>query len=156
MSKVTHFSLANNCFNGTLPRSIGKLTSITYLSLQENLFIGEIPSEFDMLRNDGRTVILYLQYNMLSSIGNGLEYFFRDIHGDYYQNPFECPLPTYVNEATCSLCNSGASCEDCVSAGCGWCSYGNNCVEGSHQGPVNQYSCPEENWSFKTCRTVKL
>ncbi|XP_065887387.1 uncharacterized protein [Dysidea avara] len=156
MDNVIRLSLANNYLNGTLPRSIGKLSSITYLSLAENLFVGEIPSEFDMLRNGDRNIVLYLQYNMLSSIGDGLEYFFRDIQGNYFENPFECPLPPYViNGATCSLCNSGTkrnSCEDCVSAGCGWCSYGNNCIEGTHQGPVNQYTCPEKYWSFGTCR----
>jgi len=159
MTKIERLLISHNQLNGTLPRSIGKLTSITQLALDDNLLIGALPTEFDELRNIGHYVSISLQYNMLSSIEDGLQYFFRDIHGDYFDNPFECPLPTYVNEATCSLCNSGAkrnSCEDCVSAGCGWCSYGNNCVEGSHQGPVNQYSCPEENWSFKTCRTVKL
>ena len=158
MENCVYMSLASNFVNGTLPRSIGKLTNITYFSLANNLLIGEIPSEFDMLRSANHHIMLYLQYNMLSSIGDGLEYFFKDIQGDYYDNPFECPLPTYLYEATCSMCNSGTkrnSCRDCVDAGCGWCSYGSNCVEGTHQGPVNQYSCPEGHWSFGTCRIDK-
>ncbi|XP_065920628.1 uncharacterized protein [Dysidea avara] len=151
---IERLLLSHNRLNSTLPRSIGKLTSIVYLELENNLLTGAIPTEFDELRNIGHPVIMVLRYNMLSSFEDGLEYFFRDIQGNYYENPFECPLPTYIREATCSLCNSGTkhnSCEECVSAsGCGWCSYGPNCVEGTHQGPVNQYSCPED-WSFGTC-----
>ena len=155
MKNVKRLLLSHNKLNGTLPRSIGKLTSITELALDDNIFTGSIPTDFDELRNVGHSVTIFLQYNMLSAIEDGLQYFFRDVHGDYYSNPFECPLPPYVYEATCSRCNSGTnhnSCEDCVSAGCGWCSYGSNCIEGTHQGPVNQYSCPEDQWSFETCR----
>ena len=147
--------LAYNYLNGTLPRSIGKLKNLIFLSLYGNSLIGEIPSEFDALRNVEYLVTIDLSYNMISSIGSGLEYFFRDIFGIYHDNPFQCPLPSYVHSATCSMCNTGAnhnSCKECVSAGCGWCSYGPNCVEGTHQGPVNKYSCPEGYWSFETCR----
>jgi len=157
MQNIEILSLSSNFLNGTLPPGIGKLTNIVDLSVANNLLIGEIPAELDMLRNIDHRVRLYFEYNMFSSIGDGLEYFFRDIEGDYYGNPFECPLPTYVKYASCSLCNSGAkrnNCEECVNAGCGWCSYGNNCVEGTHQGPVNQYSCPEGYWSFGTCRGI--
>ena len=155
LKNCAYISLASNYLNGTLPRSIGKLSSIFYFTLANNLLIGELPTEFDMLRNANHRIMFYLQYNMLSSIGDGLEYFFKDIAGEYQDNPFKCPLPPYIYEATCSQCNSGTnrnSCEDCVSAGCGWCSYGSNCVEGTHQGPINQYSCPEDQWSFETCR----
>ena len=95
---------------------------------------------------------------MLSSVGDGLEYFFR--HVNIYchlnmmtNNLYECPLPSYM-EGDCSLYNSGTkhnNCEESVSAGCGWCSYGPNCVNGTYQGPVNTYSCPEGHWNFKTC-----
>jgi len=152
---LEHISFANNHLNGTLPRSIGKLTNIILLSLEDNSLIGAIPSEFDALRNIDHSVSIYLSYNMISSIENGLEYFFRDVYGTYFDNPFECPLPAYVPDATCSMCNTGTnrnSCEECVSAGCGWCSYGPNCVEGSHQGPDNKYTCPGGYWSFETCR----
>lgn len=152
---IEHISFANNHLNGTLPRSIGKLTNIMYLSLEDNSLIGVIPSEFDAFRDTGHAVFIHLSYNMISSIESGLEYFFKEVSGSYYNNPFQCPLPSYVVTATCSMCNTGAnrnSCEECVSAGCGWCSYGPNCVEGSHQGPVNQYTCPEDYWSFETCR----
>ena len=155
---IEQLSLANNYLNGTLPRSIGKLTNILRLQLQGNSLIGAIPSEFDALRNIDHLVIIDLSYNMISSIESGLEYFFRDIYGIYYDNPFQCPLPSYVYSATCSMCNTGAnhnSCKECVSAGCGWCSYGPNCVEGTHQGPVNKYSCPEGYWSFETCRDTE-
>lgn len=151
----TFISLANNYLNGTLPRSIGKLTNLVYLSVQDNSIIGVIPSEFDALRNNGHLVSIDLSFNMISSIEDGLEYFFRDIDGAYYDNPFQCPLPSYVHAATCSMCNTGAnhnSCEECVSAGCGWCSYGPNCIEGTHQGPDDRYTCPEGYWSFQTCR----
>jgi len=150
-------SLSSNSLNGTLPRSVGNLKNIADLSFANNLLVGEIPTELDMLRSVGHQVRLYLEYNMFSSIGKGLELFFRDIVGDYYGNPFECPLPTYITYATCSPCNSGVnrkSCEDCVSAGCGWCSYGNNCVEGTNLGPLNQYSCPKKYWNFQTCSGI--
>ena len=153
---IKHISLANNHLNGTLPQDIGQLTSLTYLSLANNILIGKIPSEFGMLTaNSSHSVTVDLSYNMIFSIESGLEYFFRDTSGNFYGNPFQCPLPPYVHDATCSMCNTGAnhnSCEECVSAGCGWCSYGPNCVEGSHQGPVNNYMCPEGYWSFETCR----
>ena len=71
-----------------------------------------------MLRNGKSNLAVCLQYNMLSS-GDGLEYL-KNIHGVHLYNPFACPLPTYISEATCSQCNSGTnhnSCEDCVSAG---------------------------------------
>ena len=110
-----------------------------------------------MLRNNvNRIQLLDLWHNMLSSVGDGLEYFFRHVNAaiKYNDNPFKCPLPSYM-EGDCSLCNSETkrnSCEECVSAGCGWCSYGPNCVNGTHQGPVNTYSCPEEHWNFETCK----
>ena len=120
MENIVHLALSNNNFNSTLPQSLGKLASVNFLSLAENQLVGEIPSEFDMLRNGKSNLAVYLQYIMLSSIGDGLEYFFKNIHGVYLYNPFACPLPTYISEATCSQCNSGTnhnSCEDCVSAG---------------------------------------
>ena len=40
---------------------------------------------------------------MISSIESGLEYFFKDV-----DNPFQCPLPSYVITATCSMYNTGA------------------------------------------------
>ena len=129
-----------------------------FLSLVGNSLIGAIPSEFDALRNVDYLVTIDLSYNMISSIESGLEYFFRDIFGIYQDNPFQCPLPSYVTSATCSMCNTGAnhnSCEQYVNAGCGWCSYGPNCVEGTHQGPVNKYTCPKGYWSFQTCRDTE-
>ena len=33
--------------------------------------------------------------------------------------------------------------------------HGPNCVEGTHQGPVNKYSCPEGYWRFETCRDTE-
>ena len=33
----------------------------------------------------------------------------------------------------------------------GWCSYGPNCVNGTHQGPVKAYGCPEAQWNFGAC-----
>ena len=153
-----YLSLANNYLYGTLPRSIGKLTNIFMLQLQDNSVIGVIPSEFDALRNIGHSVSVNLSYNMISSFESGLEDFFSYVNGTYFDSPFQCPLPSYVHSATCSMCNTGAnhnSCEECVSAGCGCCSYGPNCVEGTHQGPVNKYSCPEGYWSFETCRDTE-
>ena len=152
---IRHISLANNYFNSTIPQEIGQLISLTYLSLANNMLIGEIPSEFSILANSSHSLTVDLSYNMIFSVENGLEYFFRHVSGDFYGNPFQCPLPSYVHGATCSMCNTGAnhnSCEECVSAGCGWCSYGPNCVEGTHQGPDNKYTCPEGYWSFETCR----
>ena len=152
---IQFISLANNHFNDTIPQFFGQLTNLYYLSLANNILIGEIPSEFSTLVKVGHAITVDLSYNMISSIGNGLEYFFRDINGFYHNNPFQCPLPTYVHNANCSMCNTGTkhnSCEECVSAGCGWCSYGPNCVEGTHQGPSNDYTCPEGYWNFETCR----
>ena len=155
MKNIDKLLLSYNQLNGTLPRSIGKLTNLSKLALDSNLLIGAIPTEFDALRNNAQRLTLQLQYNMLSSIEDGLQYFFKDVDGSYYQNPFECPLPGYVHGATCSHCNNATNhnnCEKCVGVGCGWCSYGPNCVGGSHQGPLPQYSCPDEYWSFETCR----
>ena len=152
---IKHISLANNHLNGTIPQNIGQLTNLTYLSLAYNMLIGEIPSEFNMLANHSHSIVVDLSYNMIFSLDKGSESFFRDTDGNFYGNPFQCPLPSYVHTATCSMCNTGAnhnSCKECVSAGCGWCSYGPNCVEGTHQGPNNMYTCPEGYWSFETCR----
>ena len=155
LRKIENLFLYSNHFNGTLPRSIVELTTAMTIALDNNYFIGEIPSEFDLLRNSQHNVILYLDNNMLSIIGNGLEYFFKDIsYVGLYGNPLECPLPSYVQNAKCSMCNTGAghySCDQCLSDDCGWFSYGPNCVEGTHQGP-SSFSCPEDSWSFGTCR----
>ena len=155
LRKIENLFLYSNRFNGTLPRSIGELTTAMTVALDNNYFIGEIPSEFDLLQNGQHNVILYLDNNMLSTIGNSLEYFFKDIsYVGLYRNPLECPLPSYVQNAKCSMCNTGSShysCDQCLSDDCGWCSYGPNCVEGTHQGP-SSFSCPEDSWSFGTCR----
>ncbi|XP_065887599.1 uncharacterized protein [Dysidea avara] len=157
LTNIEQLLLYRNRFNGTLPRNAAKLVNINMLAFENNMLIGELPSEYDILRNVARDhkLILYFDGNMLSSIGDGLEYLFSDVfYIGLYDNPLECPLPPYVNYAKCSLCNSGTkrnNCEYCVSAGCGWCSYGNNCIEGTHQGPLSQYTCPEGHWSFQTC-----
>ena len=156
LQKIENLFLYSNRFNGTLPRSIGELTTAKTIALDNNYLIGEVPSEFDLLRNNQHNVILYLDNNMLSTIGSGLEYFFKDIsYVGLYGNPLECPLPSYVQNAKCSMCNTGSnhySCDQClISDDCGWCSYGPNCVEGTHQGP-SSFSCPEDSWSFGTCR----
>ena len=155
LQKIENLLLYSNRFNGTLPRSIGELTTARTIALNNNYLIGEIPSEFDLLRNNPHNVILYFDNNMLSTIGNGLEYFFKDIsYVGLYGNPLECPLPSYVQNAKCSMCNTGStrfSCDQCLSDDCGWCSDGPNCVEGTHQGP-SSFSCPEDSWSFGTCR----
>lgn len=155
LRKVENLFLHSNHFNGTLPKNIGELTTAKIIALDNNFFIGEVPSEFDLLRNSQHNIRIYLDNNMLSTIGNGLEYFFKDIsYVGLYGNPLQCPLPSYVQNANCSMCNTGSnhnSCSECLSDGCGWCSYGPNCVEGTHQGP-SSYSCPEHSWSFGTCR----
>lgn len=155
LQMIEYILLNNNNFNGTLPKSIGKLTTARNIALNNNFLTGEIPSEFDLLRNNQNNIVLYFDNNMLSTIGDGLEYFFNDIaYVGLYGNPLQCPLPSYVHYAYCSMCNTGSnrnSCAVCLSNGCGWCSYGPNCVEGTHQGP-SSYSCPEDSWNFGTCR----
>ena len=157
LQKLENLFLYSNHFNGTLPKSIGKLTTVKTIALNNNFLIGEVPSEFDLLRNSQHTIILYFDNNMLSTIGDGLEYFFQDIsYVGLYGNPLQCPLPLYVQNAKCSMCNTGSNhnnCVECLSDDCGWCSYGPNCVEGTHQGP-SSYSCPEDSWSFGTCRNL--
>lgn len=150
LQKIENLFLYSNYFNGTLPRSIGELTTARTIALDNNFLIGDIPSEFDMLRNSQHDVILYFDNNILSTIGNGLEYFFKDMaYVGLYGNPLQCPLPSYVQYAKCSMCNTGSNRNSC--ADCGWCSYGPNCIEGTHQGP-SSYSCPEDSWSFGTCK----
>ena len=54
-----------------------------------------------------------------------------------------CPIPSYIIAATCSMCNTGVnhnSCEECVSASCGWCSYDPNCVEGGEAQLTSTYA----------------
>ena len=106
LQKLENLFLYGNRFNGTLPKSIGKLTTVKTIALNNNLLIGEVPSEFDLLRNNQHTIILYFDNNMLSTIRDGLEYFFQDIsYVGLYGNPLQCPLPLYVQNAKCSICS---------------------------------------------------
>ena len=157
LSNVITLVLSRNRFTGELPPSIGNLWHLRTLDVSRNGIYGSIPSTLNRLA--GHLVQLGLCYNKLSSVENGLEELF-DYVKDYscllYNNPWNCPLPSFVPkecEATCSPCNSGqrhTSCSTCIASdGCGWCNEGGNCLPGSsRRGPDDEYMCKPFYWSF--------
>ena len=60
---VTDLDLSNNGLNGTLPITLGDLTSLSSLSLNNNQLTGSIPTE---LGNLSDMVYLYLYDNQLT------------------------------------------------------------------------------------------
>ena len=157
LSNLINLYLSRNELTGTLPLSMGNLTHLEILDVSSNGLYGSVPSTLNDLA--GYTVQLSLCYNKLSSVDNGLEKLF-DFVKDYscllYNNPWNCPLPSFVPkecQATCGQCNSGEnhkSCSKCIgSDGCGWCNEGGNCLPGSSaNGPDDDYKCNSSDWTF--------
>ena len=157
LSNLANLVISRNRLTGKLPPSMGNLKHLEILDVSGNGIYGSIPSTLNKLA--GYTVQLGLCYNKLSSVENGLEKLF-DFVKDYscllYNNPWNCPLPSFVPkecQATCSPCNSGqshTSCSTCIASdGCGWCNEGGNCLPGSSSsGPDDEYMCNSSDWSF--------
>ena len=156
LTGIVNLYFSRNNISGSLPRSIGNLKHMEILDVSNNGIYGTIPSTFANLI--GTTVQLGVCYNKLSTIEDGLEQFFDFIKGYsclLYNNPWSCPLPSFVPkdcQATCSDCNSGsthASCTACINnSDCGWCNEGGNCLEGSASGPGDYYRCEMSDWSY--------
>lgn len=151
--------LSRNNFTGTFPKTLGGLVNLTVIDVSNNGLYGTIPNTI----NDLKDVIanFAICYNMFSDVESGVDDFFKRIV-DYtclfYNNPWSCPMSTTVPKectASCSSCNVQAqhqSCSVCVqSSGCGWCQKGQNCLEGSNQGPDTYYKCMPEDWKVGTC-----
>ncbi len=153
--------LSRNNFSGTFPPSLGSvsLVDIAIIDVSGNGLYGTIPNT---INNLNETIAeLAISYNMFSDIQSGVDDFFKRIV-DYtclfYNNPWSCPLSTKVPKecsVSCSTCNAKAnhqSCNACVqSSDCGWCEEGNNCLEGSSQGPEVYYKCKTSDWKTTTC-----
>ncbi|KAF7151348.1 hypothetical protein RHSIM_Rhsim02G0089100 [Rhododendron simsii] len=58
-TKLEFLSLSENCLSGTIPKYLGRMTSLTNLSLESNMFEGPVPAELGNLVN--------LQYFVLNS-----------------------------------------------------------------------------------------
>ena len=151
---LTDLHLSRNSFSGLLPRSIGNLRHLELLDVSGNNLYGSVPSTYVNLK--GVTVLFALCYNKLSGIEDGLGpylNFVKDYQCLLYDNPWNCPLPSFVPkecQATCSYCNSGdrhTSCSTCVAADCGWCNEGPNCLPGSSSGPEDS-NCKNSDWTF--------
>ena len=154
---LTNFILSRNNLSGLLPRSLGNCKLLEVIDVSGNGIYGSIPATYANLQ--GITVQLAVNYNKLSTVENGLENFFDFIKGYsclMYNNPWDCPLPSFVPkecQATCSSCNSGSkhtSCVNCIADNdCGWCNEGGNCLEGSSsEGPDNYYPCKTSDWIY--------
>lgn len=153
---LTELYLSRNNISGHLPRTLGDIAYLNILDVSSNSIAGLIPSSFRGLTN--RTYGLFLCYNRLSSFEPGLDPLFDFIKGytcALYENPWSCPLPSYVPdscEAKCSSCNTGSkriSCDTCDGdPKCGWCEQGLNCLAGSSDGPTTDFWCDRSNWHF--------
>ncbi len=153
---LTDFYLSRNNLSGSLPSTLGKIHYLNVVDFSSNSIVGSIPSSYVGLK--GGTFGFTLCYNKLSSFEPGLEEFFKFIQGytcALYENPWNCPLPTYIPkgcEATCSQCNTGSkqsTCSSCTAdSNCGWCSEGPNCLEGSRSGPDTVYKCQQAKWYY--------
>ena len=152
---LTDLYFSRNSFSGLLPRSIGNMKYLELLDVSGNKLYGSVPSTYANLK--GVTVLFSLCYNKLSGIEDGLGPFLNFVK-DYqcllYDNPWNCPLPSFVPKecrTSCSYCNSGdkhTSCSTCVgTGGCGWCSEGPNCLDGTSSGPEDS-SCKSSDWTF--------
>lgn len=152
---LTDLYLSRNEFSGLLPRSIGNLRYMELLDVSGNNLYGSVPSTFVNLKDV--TVLFALCYNKLSGIEDGLKPYF-DFIKDYqcllYDNPWNCPVPSFVPEecsVRCSYCNSGSkhtSCSTCVATDlCGWCNEGPNCLSGNPSGP-DSGKCKSSDWTF--------
>ncbi|XP_019856969.1 PREDICTED: probable leucine-rich repeat receptor-like protein kinase At1g35710 [Amphimedon queenslandica] len=154
LHNLTDLTLASNNFSGNLPASLGACSHLNSLYLAYNRFTGSIPYTYAKLE----LKTLEIQGNKLSTVDDGLEQFFTGISFcSLYDNPWSCPLPTYLSNntncnPTCSKCNSldkHTSCKACVSSSeCGWCTEGPNCLEGTNQGPTYEYNCEPSNWIY--------
>lgn len=151
--------LSRNNFTGTFPGTVGGLVNLTVVDVSNNGLYGTIPNTINNLKDN--IAEFAICYNMFSDIESGVDDFFKRIV-DYtclfYNNPWSCPLSTQIPKecsARCSTCNVQAqhkSCSACVqSSGCGWCEKGQNCLEGSSQGPETYYKCMSEDWKVNSC-----
>ena len=156
LKKLEELYLSRNNISGYLPKSIGEVKNLNIIDVSSNAIVGPVPSSFAGLK--GGTFGFSLCYNKLSYFEDGLESFFDFIKGyscELYENPWSCPIPSYVPkgcQATCSPCNTSAkhtSCKQCTADNrCGWCNEGPNCLEGNSQGPDDVYKCQSSDWSF--------
>ena len=149
-SNLTDLYLSRNNLTGEIPTSLGSLRKLLILDVSSNMLVGGIPASFANF--DKQVFSISLCYNELSGpIPESLESFFKFIF-DYtcnlYNNPWSCPLPTFVPNScgcSCSDCNgkgNHTSCSHCTSySNCGYCTYGSNCLEGTDSGP-SDYTCP--------------
>jgi Leucine-rich repeat (LRR) protein len=155
LHNLTEFYMSRNNLSGELPRSLGNCKVLEVIDVSSNGLYGSIPSSYSGLVTEFSQ--LSVCYNKMSSIDEGLEAMFNHVK-DYscllYNNPWDCPLPSFVPkecQASCSYCNSGdkhKSCGTCVSdSKCGWCNEGNNCLGGSFNGP-DDYSCQSKDWIY--------
>lgn len=153
---LTYFYVSRNNLSGNLPKSLGSLTYLNVLDVSSNALTGAVPSAYAGLK-DG-TYQFALCYNKLSSFENGLQELLNHV-AQYscllYENPWTCPLPSYIPKecgAVCSKCNSGSqhtSCTSCVKdSSCGWCNEGPSCLEGSKDGPDSEYKCETSDWFY--------
>lgn len=151
--------LSRNNFTGTFPGSVSGLVNLTVVDVSNNGLYGTIPNSINNLKDS--IAEFAICYNMFSDVESGMDDFFKrivDYSCLFYNNPWSCPMSTVVPKectARCSTCNVQAqhqSCSACVPAsGCGWCQKGQNCLEGSSQGPGTYYKCMPEDWKVGSC-----
>ena len=160
LHNLSNLDLGNNHLSGYLPQSVGSLKHLYSFSVSSNALYGSIPSAYSKL---GTSLHEFdVNSNKLNSVDKGLQLFFEDFKdsGKYcslYDNPWTCPLPSYVNAACfiqCSKCNTPdkhGSCKACVSdSQCGWCNEGHNCLLGSKEGPnPYYYTCQNSSWIYE-------
>lgn len=149
---------SRNNLTGNLPGSMGSVANLTIIDISSNGLYGSVPSALDSLQIIAEAGFCY---NMFSDVEKGLDNFFKRIV-DYtclfYNNPWSCPTTASIPKecsADCSSCNKREqhqSCSACVQAsGCGWCQVGQNCLEGSSQGPDTTYKCSPGDWKVGSC-----
>ncbi|XP_062521190.1 uncharacterized protein LOC134196129 [Corticium candelabrum] len=154
-SSLRDLYLSRNNLTGGIPESLGNL-KMEILDLSNNMLIGGIPSSFENYIN--HTFSFSLCYNLLSGpIPQNLETFFKFIDHftcNLYDNPWSCPLPSFVPKSCqcgCSECSSVADhteCSQCTAhSHCGYCSYGSNCLAGIQSGSTG-YFCPVGQWKY--------
>ena len=150
--------LSRNNLSDTFPKTLSTQANLTVIDVSSNGLYGTVPNTLDKLPYIAELAICF---NMFSDVEKGLDNFFKRI-ADYtclfYNNPWSCPTTATIPKecsAACSSCNAKAqhqSCSACVqSSDCGWCEAGENCLEGTSQGPGMTYSCTPSNWKMGSC-----